>query len=139
MTHDELKAAASEIAESEREWIKGCECNIFGDPSCEECQYRAKVKTLADYAAAMLDETPIDRAWLVKLLGETIEEFHGLETWSRDNSAGPWLDKRRDGQVAGIFSGGKKRILETRADALAFFKLVRWPVEPGKILEGAKT
>ena len=27
-------------------------------------------------------------------------------------------------------------VVSTRADALAFFKLVRWPVEVGKILEG---
>ena len=140
MTYDELKAAAARYTADDyndrRTWG-----TVDGGPRVYNFSMR-KVEdavSLADYAAAMLDETPIDRAWLVKLLGETIEEFHGLETWSRDNSAGPWLDKRRDGQVAGIFSGGKKRILETRADALAFFKLVKWPVELGKILEGAKT
>ena len=139
MTSDELKAAAKRYAADDyndrRTW-----CTVDGGPRVYNFSMR-KVEdavSLADYAAAMLDETPLTRKWVVKLLGEPVEEFHGLETWSRDPKAGPWIDRRPDGQVAGMFNEGEKHIVETRADALAFFKLVRWPVEVGKILEGAK-
>ena len=94
---------------------------------------------LAGYAAAMLDETRIDRAWLVKLLGEAdppsspsdawwpLEGAEGIGVYWDDDAWCLYLDE-------GVFF-----VRSTRADALAFFKLVRWPVEPGKILEGAKT
>lgn len=84
MTNDELKAAAAR-------WT-GADYGTAGEKLLDAVN-------LADYAAASLDETPIDRAWLVKLLGEPIEEFHGLETWSRDPKAGPWLDRRPDGKA----------------------------------------
>lgn len=134
MTHDELKAAATRLRTDDY-W----ELQRDGTKLWYRGWRERDEKDLAGYAAAMLDETRIDRAWLVKLLGEAdppsspsdawwpLEGAEGIGVYWDDDAWCLYLDE-------GVFF-----VRSTRADALAFFKLVRWPVEPGKILEGAKT
>ena len=124
MTSDELKAAAKRRHES------GYKRHFYNDASGLR-----DMADLADYAAASLDDRPLTREWLVAVMGEP-DDRNGY-AWGKggdgrftvpDGAGFSWCET----------PGGEEHFLGTRADALAFFKLVRWTVEPGKILEGAK-
>ncbi len=119
MTHDELKAAA-------KRWTGAA----YGTTGLQD--YLSDAQDLADYAAASLDDRPLTREWLVKVLGEP--SFRTEWRIGVDYIA-PSVTIPRG------FVGGHDECchaLLARADALAFFKLVRWPVEVGKIFEAAK-
>ena len=128
MTHDDLKAAAAEAQKICRD----------AAPHIAQRKTITLLRTLADYAAAMLDETPIDRAWLAKLLGEADPSSSPSDAWwplAGSEGVGVYWD---DDAWCMYLDEDVYWVVSTRADALAFFKLVRWPVEVGKILEGAK-
>lgn len=128
MNHDDLKAAAARYAADDY--------TGHGKSAAKDIDAYA----LAAYAAASLDETPIDRAWLVKVLGEPTSNNQAgtCPYWAApgDGDFDRWLWFYENlGTIEAFSSEGFIGDYSTRADALAFFKLVRWEIELGKIIQ----
>lgn len=137
MTIDELKAAAKRWRDDDYWWRSeiqdGKPVSGFYSVLCE-----TDSEALADYAAAMLDETPITREWIVKLLGEADPSSSPSDAWwplDGTETVGVYWD---DDAWCLYLDDMIYFIQSTRADALAFFRLVRWPIDFGKVLEASK-